>query len=443
MEALSLIEVQKLALLAGGLHIVDFNEELRAISFADESEQLVITVYYFSGTVSTKCVHPLRDAPSAVLFHSDVSMEELASLFHASSRKRQQGSPQNARIAAALAATADSSLSRAEEEEVALRRNMRDLKKQYEQCNSMLQLLEEKREKEKEFYKQERLRNVQLEAEEQKKAMKRAANEAVSQREEMRLARRGTVSDWAMLFSDNFPEDMTTIKALALSQGGYLAIDDSGDCVYDGIDSEISTFIDKYRGQGFHYCSVGPLGQFFVERSDGKRHYGNISWDFKKAINSNPSSLVQLLAFGVAEEAEVFYLRFADGLCLCSGLDAYPGLLDIVHGSPNDGHEDDEEEEEEEGKGIEGEEEGEEQKRKKKGSERKQSSSGEPSPKTNEIDFLWLGEQGKYFVAYNVCFSKCSGITDEEVMRYCSHRNYDVRQVMLDELHDTFFVRFN
>jgi hypothetical protein len=115
---------------------------------------------------------------------------------------------------------------------------------------------------------------------------------------------------------------MSYIRCVALSDGGFVAVRESGTCVYDGINSTLAAVLEEQKGGRIEYVAAGCAGQYYIRMANGKI-LCNGPDEFRQALSSTYSP-VHLIAFG---DGDTFFVMFADGRSVCSS-----GLENVLDG---------------------------------------------------------------------------------------------------------------
>ena len=252
---------------------------------------------------------------------------------------------------------------------------------------------------------EEKRRKAELEEKARKDAELRAENERVKAQavrlmliEQMKTdemnSKRGNNFNYFLRFTKCFPPTMDTTKVVALSNGGYIRINDNGLESYHGIHYDASEAVDreKFENCACSYLACGRNGQYYIAKKNGKSTFKIKCQGLREAIDKNSTS-VQLLAFG--QDDYTYYVKFNDGSSEWNG---------------------------------------------------NISESFSKICKVHPVKDVHLGSNGSYFVRYELHGEEkisCKGLPSE-VMSYCNkYKQKPVKQVLVDEDSDTWFVRYS
>jgi len=405
--ALNLDDVRRMAS-SQGLMETYFNAKSRVISFCDPDSTLRVNVYYTTGTVGTCLKHPrnmkLQDLDrifanprahtgegyytnsttreshlnSTTVSHGPVSDEETA-LSQQINILEQQLTEYRAQM---------SSLKTAREEEEWRKAAEAEEARQKEEQRKKAAEAEEARRKEEQRKKAEKARKkaekiLQLLEDERQRRKAAAA-------EKKRQEKRGNDCDWWLFYHDDIP-DMCDTSCVAIGEGGYVAVSDSGVSTYHGIPSNVQNYLDRQHNRNIAFVAIGPEDQYFVRKTNGKCAYNGPA-SFEEAMDDYYHSKgVSVVTFG---PWGIWYVKYEDGSEDWRGIDENYGqrLSSILSTCP--------------------------------------------------IRNLFLGDNGIYFVAYNESKISHRGMPTG-VARKLSDSSISVKQVLLDEENNSWFVRFS
>jgi hypothetical protein len=119
---------------------------------------------------------------------------------------------------------------------------------------------------------------------------------------------RGNNYDFLLRYSEGFPKSMANVSCLAISDGGFVAVFDDGDCCYHGIDDEVAKVLDRQRLSNINYLAIGRFGQYFIQKMNGRMFYSGCE-SFTSAVDQS-SEDVSLVSFG---DRDTFYIKYDDG----------------------------------------------------------------------------------------------------------------------------------
>lgn len=109
----------------------------------------------------------------------------------------------------------------------------------------------------------------------------------------MKLNERGKHIYWSLCYSDNVPEDMTDVRCVALSDGGYISILDTYHGVCHGISTELRGLLQRHQYKNLSLIATGAVHggwgrydeSYYILKSNGKEFFHNVSLDFRETIS--------------------------------------------------------------------------------------------------------------------------------------------------------------
>eukprot|EP01032_Pedospumella_encystans_P013611 gene13611-15661_t len=320
-DQLDVGEVRRTASEIVNIKEIGINEASKVISFQAVDSGWKINVYYTTGTVGTCVEHPISGKTQ--LFRRKVSYETLQRIF------------QNPRVHTGKGyytvptgkPGSSAAISPAEDEETALTNQIAILRPQLELMEDQLASIRQKRLKEE----QERLKKAEAvrEAKEEKARAAAAAEQLrleniARQEAKERLAAsnrlnslRGACFDYSLQHSTHFPTSMKDVKCVAICDGGYVAVMDSGSCCWHGIPSDVINVLKRQQNHMIDYIALGPE-QYYIRKTNGKILYRGCE-EFEEEIGNN-SDEIKFVTFG---DENTFYLEYEDGTVRYSDSLAY------------------------------------------------------------------------------------------------------------------------
>ena len=322
----SLAQVRAVAQTFRNVNEIYLNEKSCVVSFKHNTWGTRINVYYTTGTVGICFIHPVSG--KVQLFRKDVDPILLKALFtdarliyglgyYRNNKERAIGIKRKMEEVSFGQFNIDDDV---EDEETELSKQLVHLEQQISVVKEQLKAIETKRQKEKKRLEEEQERiRMEKEAEqarikaemERRKAAETARLAAV---ERNRIATlRGNNCYWSLTYSDYMPESMLGVKCVALAEGGYVVVHDSGSCTYHGIPNNVMNVIEKQHNSMISYIALGEHDQYYIRKTNGRELYNGCE-EFMNAIAS-ASTRAKLVSFG---DYNTYFIVFDDGSIECS-----------------------------------------------------------------------------------------------------------------------------
>ena len=241
--------------------------------------------------------------------------------------------------------------------------------------------------------------------EEERKRKEAAEEEARLAREEaqrlrrIKIKKRGKNNHWELNHTKGIPDDMENVRSIALGEGGYISIFDSGMCSYHGIPDTIINQIARHQNKNLELIAIGPRDYspyndddyfYYLLKTNG-RQFGNVSSEFWEAMDSRNASPEFVAIAG----PDSYYIKFDDGCSAFRGLNESCTAILLRRGVT--------------------------------------------------IKCIWIGPDDAYFLNYREggekkrSYYKLPGALN----KYASNKRYDVRKMCFDYYNDGYFVSYN
>ena len=282
---------------------------------------------------------------SCQLFRRNVSIENLTKIFsnprvhtglgyyRASSNNIVDAGSKQSRLSSTDVASVLEGCGPVDDEETALMHQVQLLQEQLNECTNQLIALKNVRvveeQKKAVAEKTAKEESERLRLQEQKKAAaekvareeserlrlqtQRAAeaeqarlNAIVNERKRVRNERRGNACDWLLCHNKCMPDDMTSVSCVAIGDGGYIAVKDNKSCTGHGIMSAVVEYVRKQYNENIEYIALGPDSQYYIAKTNGRIKCQG-PHDFCDAVESKGVNFVSFGPWGT------WYVKFKDG----------------------------------------------------------------------------------------------------------------------------------
>ena len=289
-------------------HLVEIylNIASRVISFCDQGNNFRVNVYNSTGTVGTCVNHPVIG--KSQLFRQNVSLKSLTYIFR------------NPRVHTGHGyyRSKDDVLLKgydpADGEETALISQIQLLKEQLNEYTAhliALRVAEEQKKKARE--ESERLRLLDQEKVANEEQAERLASYVLPKQIKHTFERewvwgddgRGIACDWQLKYCKYFPSDITDVSCVAIGDGGYIVVSDRKTCTGYGPRSSVREYVNKHN-KDIEYIAIGPNKQYYIEKTTGQCKCAGPE-DFCKTMESKNVDFVSFGPWGI------WYVKFTDG----------------------------------------------------------------------------------------------------------------------------------
>ena len=193
------------------------------------------------------------------------------------------------------------------------------------------------------------------------------------------------------LLQQGIPDNLDNKALIVIGGGGFVSVSDHGSVGYHGIPSNVSEYLNKQHLQNIKFIAIGPDSQYFISKTNGKCQYRGSS-SFETAIDENYSTKgIEYVSFGAVYGD--WFMRYGDGSTEWSIHNICGTLASILRNS-------------------------------------------------RSIQCVYIGRNGSYFFSYDDDKKSYSNLP-AGVMKHVSNGSKSVKQVLIDEKNDEFFVRYS
>lgn len=127
-----------------------------------------------------------------------------------------------------------------------------------------------------------------------------------------KLRDQGYASYHRISFEKNFPtkRQMEDVKTVALSDGGFCCVFSNGTCATDGLPEDVLALIKTHhKKSNLKYVALGAEGQYFLSTLNGISYWNGCE-KFSQLMRQNLENEVILASFG---DFDTYFVLFKDG----------------------------------------------------------------------------------------------------------------------------------
>ena len=81
------------------------------------------------------------------------------------------------------------------------------------------------------------------------------------------------------------PDDGRSASCFAIGEGGFACVTLKGNVVFHGIPGNVNDILKKQQFANVDFIAIGPQGEYFLQKANGKRHWSGLSSALETALH--------------------------------------------------------------------------------------------------------------------------------------------------------------